>query len=441
MTTRAGASLRSGFGGKLWLPGEEGYDAARLAWNRGLDPLPAIVAEAESERDVALAIAVAREYGLPFAVQSTGHGTVVPADNGLLLKTSRMADVHVDPVRRIAKVGPGALWADVISAAAPYGLVPVSGTPSVGVAGYTLGGGAGFLSRLHGYAADNLLRVRLVTAEAELITADADQNAELFWAVRGGSGNFGVVTSLEVRLHPVDNVYAGLSFYEIERAEEVLGHYAEWALGEPDELNTAVMLVRMPPGRLTLGIRVFYAGRYEEVEQRLEPLLKVAGEPVADGFRCMSFAEAGQVIAPPAPPTAAVSRFDLFHELSDEVLAAVVSAMTAEDSSLAGIEVRHWGGAMSRPAPDAGPVGHRDVPFSIAATAIGQGLEVAESVGRLARRLQPYATGGSFLNFLTDVAKTASAFTERNYARLREVKRTWDPDNCFRLNHNIPPKP
>lgn len=434
-------SLRGGFGGRLWLPGEEGYDSARLAWNRGLDPLPAIVAEARSERDVASAVAAARQYGLPFAVQSTGHGTFVPADNGLLLKTSRMTDVHVDPVGRTAKIGPGALWSDVISAAAPYGLVPVSSTPSVGVAGYTLGGGAGFLSRLHGYAADSLLRVRLVTAEADVVTADADQNADLFWAVRGGSGNFGVVTSLEVRLHPVDHVYAGVSFYDFERAAEVLAHYREWALDEPDELNTAVMLLRMSPGRMSLGIlgiRVFYAGPYEEVEQRLESLLKLAGEPLMDGFRCMSFAEAGQAIAPPPAPMAAVSHFDLFHELTDEVLDAAVSAMALSHSSLAGIEVRHWGGAMARPALDAGPVGHRDVPFSVAVTAAGVGAQ--RDVDDLGRRLQPYATGGSFLNFLTDPAKTASAFTDRDYARLREVKRAWDPDNCFRLNHNIPPK-
>ena len=202
--------LRPAFHGPLHLPGEAAYDAHRATWSGSIDPRPAVVAEASTASDVRAAVLIAREHGLPFAVQATGHGTHVPADGGLLLKTSQMAEVLVDLDRRIARVGPGAQWGDVIAAAAPCGLAPVTGSsPTVGVAGFTLGGGVGWLSRKLGFAADNLLRVDIVTADGRLVRASANEHADLFWAVRGGGGNFGVVTALEFRLHPVTSDLRG----------------------------------------------------------------------------------------------------------------------------------------------------------------------------------------------------------------------------------------
>ncbi|MEV5711086.1 FAD-binding oxidoreductase [Actinoallomurus sp. NPDC052274] len=462
-TTTAGPegvarTLRDTFAGPVHLPGDAAYDATRSGWNLRIEHRPLVVAEATGPGDVRAAVIAARESGLPLTVQATGHGTHAPAD-GLLLTTGRMADVRVDPYRCVARVGPGARWSDVIAAAAPFGLAPLSGTPFVGVTGYTLGGGTGWLSRKHGYAADSVVTAELVTADGEHVTADAEHHADLFWALRGGGGNFGVVTALELRLHAVGRVYAGLSLYDAGNAAETLARYREWAAGEPDELNTAVMLMRMPDvpavpepvrGRPVLAVRVFHLGGYEEAERRLGPLLEAAGAPLVDGFRAMTFAEAGTALAgASSPPMAVRQHLDLFRDLPDAVLGTLPDAAFGDAPGPA-VEVRHWGGAMARPAPDAGPVGHRDVPFSVIATApygpggtgygdAGVRARVDASVDDLARRLRPYATGGSFLNFLTDPTRTRDAYTPEDHAGLCRVKQTWDPDDVFRPGHHVLP--
>jgi FAD/FMN-containing dehydrogenase len=340
----------------------------------------------------------------------------------------------------VARVGPGAVWADVNRAAARFGLAGLAGRCStVGVTGYTLGGGQSWLSRTFGFAADSVQRADVVTAEGRMVTATAHEHPDLFWALRGGGGNFGVVTSLEFGLYPVDRVFAGMSLYPLDRAGDVLAAYRQWALDEPAAMNTAVLL--MPyQGRRVLAIRVFHDGRPDR--RVLAPLLDVAGPPLLDGFAMYSFPEASDVTnGPDAPPMAHRQEIELFHELPDDALDAIVEAGSA-DSPLAFVEVRHWGGAMADPGPDAGPAGHRDVPFSV--LAVGPYLSpdrtgVDRYLDRLGRRLAPYATGGSFLNLLTDRTRTRSAFTAGNYARLRAVKRAWDPDNVFHVNHNIPP--
>jgi FAD binding domain/Berberine and berberine like len=446
--------LRDSFDGDVHLPGDAEYDTVRLPWNLRNDPRPAIVAEATGPRDVQAAVRAAREHGLPFAVQATGHGTLVPADGGLLLKTARMAAVEVDAERRTARAATGALWSGVLAAAAPHGLAPVSGSPFVGVTGYTLGGGVGWLSRQYGFAADSLLRAEVVTADGETLVADAERNPDLFWAMRGGSGNFGVATSLEFRLHPVGDVYAGIALYPLQAAPETLAVYREWALEEPDEVNTALTLMQLPDGppipepmrgRRLLAIRVFSTLSAEETEQRLKPLLGAAGQPIVPGFATMDFTQASTVVAgPPPPPLVARQHIDLCEELPDGLLDTLNEAINPDATSpLNAIEVRHWGGAMARPGPGAGPVGHRDVPFTVISTAMyppSADRERIESyVDGLVTRTAPYATGGTFLNFLGDPARAETAFTAENHARLREVKATWDPGNFFHLNHNIPP--
>ncbi len=406
--------LSQAFRGQVHLPGSDRYDSLRATWSRRIDPRPAIVAEALTPADVRAAVLTAQVNDLPLGVQATGHGTHVPADGGLLLKTSRMAEVLVNADRRIARVGPGACWGDVIAAAAPFGLAPLSGSStSVGVAGYTLGGGLGWLSRKYGFAADSLLRVDVVTADGRLLTATADRDADLFWAVRGGGANFGVVTALEFRLYPVARVYAGTAHFPVERAAETLARYRDWARSEqPDELSASVVVTED-----ALAIRGLYAGEADDARRALRPLFEVAGRPLVDDFRMMGFADTGS-IGGTAP-----RRFELFDDLTDDVIAAAIAA------PVNAIEVRSWGGAMAQPRPDAGPVGHRDVPFSIT---IDGPPEAADG-------LAPYATGGSFLNFLGDPARTESAYTAENWARLRDLKRAYDPDNVFGLSHNIAP--
>jgi hypothetical protein len=446
-------SLRRSFHGGLYLPGDAGYDVERLGWNRSIDSRPAMIATATSPGDVQAAIYAAREYALPLAVQATGHGTVITANGALLLKTSQMAAVEIDPQRQTARVGPGTVWDQVNVAAARFGLASLAGRCStVGVTGYTLGGGTGWLSRKFGYAADSVVRAEVVTADGRLVKASVDENPDLFWALRGGGGNFGVVTSLEFRLFPAAQLFAGMSLYPLERAFETMSVYRQWALVEPDEMNTAVMVMRLPPhpsvpeqfrGKRFLTIRAFYLGSEEAGRRVLAPLLDAAGPPLLDGFRMMRFPEASAATnGPDVPPIAARQYVELFRGVPDAALDAMIDAGARGDSPFAFIELRHWGGAMARLGLNAGPSGARDVPFSIMAVAPYQPYEreqVEASVDTMAARLQPYTTGGSFLNLQMDRTRTRSAFTAENYVRLVQVKRIWDSDNFFRFNHNISP--
>jgi FAD/FMN-containing dehydrogenase len=377
-----------------------------------------IVVGASTAADVRSAVLVAREHDLPITVEATGHGTHLSLDRGIVVDTGAMAPVLVDPDRRIARVGPGTCWGAVTDAAAPFGLAPLAGSSrTVGVAGYTLGGGVGWLARKHGFAADSLVRAEVVTAEGAIVTASAHEHADLFWALRGGGGNFGIATALEVRLHPVARVYAGTAFFAIDRAAATLARYRQWIAGAPDELSTAVLLTRLPDGSRALAIRAMYLGDAAQAQRLLAPLLAVAGPPVLDQMRPTTFAACD--IGGTAP-----HHLDLLDDLPDAVIDLLVAV---EDAT---VEVRHWGGAMARPAADAGPVGHRDVPLSVI---------VDDEVPGVAAALAPHATGGSFLNFLRDTSQTERAYTAADYAGLREVKASYDPDNVFGLNHNISP--
>lgn len=396
--------------GVVHYPGDSGYDAARATWNPAVDARPIAVVEPGGPADVTAALAWARAHDVPLAVQATGHGVVVPADDALLLKTSRMSRVLVDPDRRIARVGPGTQWADVIAAAAPFGLVPLSGSaPSVGVAGYTLGGGLSWLSRRFGFAADSLLRATVVIADGRVVPASRERHPELFWALRGGGGNFGLVTSLDIALYPVARVVAGTATFGRERAAELVAAYRDWTATVPDELSTALVVT-------TAGVelRVMHAGPGDDARRALRQLYRVAGAPVTEDFVQRPYAE---VRMPGIPPRS----FDLFRTLPDPVIRTVADAEAT-------VEIRHWGGAMARPASDAGPVGHRDVPFSI----------IVDGPAEIAHALRRYATGGSFLNFLH--GPTETAYTAANYQRLRVLKRRYDPDNVFHHNHNVPPE-
>lgn len=439
-TGRGGGDLRAvahrlprRFAGPVHLPGDPGYDVERRSLSPLIDPRPGAVVEANGPADVRAALAAAREFDVPFAVQATGHGTHVPADGGILLKTGGMAAVLVDPDRRIARVGPGAQWGAVLAATGPFGLAPLSGSsPTVGVTGYTLGGGVGWLARRYGFAADSVVHAEVVTADGRTVTASADRNPDLFWALRGGGANFGVVTSLEFRLHPVDRVYAGAAYFAAERAGETLARYRDWAATAPDELSTAVLLRRMPDtadvpepvrGRRVLVVKAMYAGDAATAQKLLRPLWTVAGQPLADDLRVQPYARAAMGGTP-------VRYLDLFPALPDQVIQALVAEHERPDSAVSAVEIRHWGGAMARPGPNAGPVGHRTAPFSVIVDAAVPGL---------AETLRPYGIGGSFLNFLADPTRTATAYTAANYRRLRQVKAVYDPDNFFQVNHNIPP--
>ena len=383
------------------------------------------VAAATNAAEVRAAVLAARERNLPVSVYATGHGTIVANDDGVQIDTSAMAEVLVDPDRRVAHVGPGARWAQVLAAAAPFGLAPLSGSHAdVGVAGYTLGGGLGWLGRRFGLASDSLLRADVVTADGELVRATADRNGDLFWALRGGGGNFGVVTALELRLFEVPQVYAGTALFPIARAGAVLEHYRDWGAELPDELSTTIVLVRESPDPgiegPVLAVRAVYAGPRPDALAALRELWDVAGPALAGDFRETRFADVA--LGGTAPRS-----FELYRDLPDALIdTAIGTIMTGAANA---VDVRLWGGAIARRGAGAGPAAHRDVPFSI--TVDGP----PEAAAPLAR----HATGGSFLNFLKDTTRTESAYTPANWARLRDVKRAYDPDNVFRVGHTIPP--
>ncbi|MGH3431466.1 MAG: FAD-binding oxidoreductase [Thermocrispum sp.] len=238
--------LRQVFQGPVHAPDDPGYHDLRTSLKLRVNPEPALVAEASDVADVQAALRWARERGIPFALQATGHGTFVPSDGGLLVRIGRMGGVLVDPDLRIAEVQAGTRWGDVVSAAAQYGLAPLSGTAhDVGVVGYTIGGGIGWIARPFGYAADSMLSAEVVTTDGELVKANDDEHADLFWALRGGGASLGIVTSLRFRLYPLEKVYGGNMLFPIERAAEAFAFYAGWA--EPAELTTAVVVQRNSP--------------------------------------------------------------------------------------------------------------------------------------------------------------------------------------------------
>jgi FAD/FMN-containing dehydrogenase len=436
--------------GRVIRPGEDGYDEQRLPWQRRFDPRPALIVEAAGPDDIQTAVRYAREADLPLAVQATGHGAVVPGDGALLLKTGALNSVDVDPRNASARVGAGAPWADVI-AATPDGLAPLSGSAtSVAVGGYTLGGGAGLLSRAYGFAADSLLSAEVITAEGERVTASPDEHPDLFWALRGGGGNFGVVTELEFRLHPAERLYGGMLVFGADNAHATLARYREWAPTEPDESNTAVLVMNMPPipqvpepvrGKRVLVVRALYLGDADAGAQALAPLLEAAGTPLMGAMQEMSYAETATLLGPAPPPSIAEARFALLDDVADEaldVLADPALGVTA-------VELRHWGGAMSSPPENAGPIGHRDVPFSVWVNAVVPERTHLAAAGTAAddiiRRLRPFSTGGSLLNFLSDPTETATAYTDGDYQRLTEIKAVYDPEDVFSAGHAIPPAP
>jgi len=417
----------NGLAGQVYRRGDEGYRERCRTLSPAVEHRPRAVVEAEAADDVRAAVDMARQAGLPFAVQATGHGTHAPLDGGVLLRTGRMASVLVDPDRRIARVGPGARWGQVLAAAAPFGLAPLSGSsPTVGVTGYTLGGGMGWLGRRYGLAADSVVGADVVTADGRHRTATADRHPDLFWALRGGGGAFGVVTSLEFRLHPVSAVYAGAAYFPAARAGDFLLRYRDWAAGLPDAMSTAVVLRTLPDsadvpaalrGQRVIVLKAMYAGSGDAGRRLLAPLWKVAGPPLHDEMRPVPYAAA-------AMGGTAARYLDFVADLADPV----VEILTALNAT---VEIRHWAGAIADARGDAGPAGHRAAQFSVI---------VDQQVPGLTETLRPHTIGGSFLNFLSDTRRTATAYTPDNHRTLRTIKTAYDPDNFFRAGHNIQPE-
>ena len=452
--------LRTQLRGAVYVLGDEGYDGARAAWNLNAHQHPALVVMAEGAADVLAAVRLAREQGLGVGVMATGHGVAAPADGGVLINTSRMKGVHVDPETRTARVEAGVKWADVVPEAAAHGLAGLQGSSSdVGVVGYTMGGGFGWLGRRYGFAADSVKEADVVTADGELVKVSAHENADLFWGLKGGGGNFGIVTSLEFALYPITHVYGGDLFFPVERADEVLKLYDHWSAGLSDEVTSGVAFMNFPPfeeipeplrGNSLMAVRFCYTGEnlQEKGEELLRPWREEIGEPVMDTFGLMPYEAMDAISMDPVDPLGAYGHVEILRDLSPETAETLVKLAGADSNSpLAMLELRQLGGALSCPPAVLDPMGRSDCRFIMYGLGATPTPEMAQAVqaylAYIAEVVHPHASGAAYVNFIdldgTNVERVRAAYSTEDWQRLVTLKDRRDPTNLFRFNRNIPP--
>ena len=437
---RFASSLR----GSVVLPDDTAYDDARAVWNASIDRRPAAVARCADVTDVQRAVDFARTTGLRIAVRGGGHGFAGHAtcDGGLVIDCSPMRDVTVDVPGRIAHVTAGCTLAELDQATQAFGLASPTGTaPPTGVAGLTLGGGLGWLMGKHGLACDNLVAAQVVTADGRWLRVSADEHPDLLWGLRGGGGNFGVVTSFALRVHPIDTVYGGFVSYPFTQAAQVLRAYREFTAAAPDELTAFVGVLPFAAGP-AFAVAACWSGDPRRGEVALAPL-RSFGTPDTVALRPMPLLEMQQLLSPPPIRTAAYARSSFLRALDDDAVAAMVGYAAASVPPMLGVFfVEHFHGAATRGADSA--FSHRAEAYNFAALAIWMEPEHADGSAAWVRgfsdALSPYFGSGVYSNYLGDGEDTrVRAAYGSAYERLRSLKRTWDPDNVFRLNQNIDP--
>jgi FAD/FMN-containing dehydrogenase len=422
--------------------------------NAMIERRPAAVARCASPADVADAIAYARGHGLPLAVRAGGHSVagLSLVDDGLVIDVRGMADVEVDPGRRVARVGAGATWSQFDRATQPYGLATTGGRVSTtGVAGLTLGGGSGWLERKHGLACDNLLAVELVTAEGEGVRASASEHPDLFWALRGGGGNFGVVTAFEFALHPVgQEVFAGLALYPAARGRELMALYREVMRDAPEGLSLAFLYLHAPAeeevpehlhGELVVAIAGMYAGPLDEGEEALREIREGA---LADFFGPMPYADFQCMIDDP-PGYRNYWTSEHLVDLPDAAIEAIAARSESMPTGLSQLFMVSWGGAVARVGQDASPLSARDArfivhPFGMWEDPAGDAANIEWARG-FRDDLAAFSTGAVYLNFVGDEgeARLRAGYGPGSYERLAWIKAVWDPDNVFRASGNVAP--
>ncbi|MGC5009344.1 FAD-binding oxidoreductase [Streptosporangium sp. DT93] len=446
--------LRRLVAGPVLCPGEEGYDEEVAGFNLAVRHRPVVAVGATRPEDVAEAVRFAGRLGLPVAVQATGHGALQAADGAVLINTSRMRGVDVDPGARTARIGAGCRWADVIARTTPYGLAPLSGSSSaVGAVGYTLGGGIGPMARTFGFAADHVREITVVTADGTVRVADADTEPDLFWGLRGGKGSLGVVTSMVVDLFPVSVLHGGGLYFGAEDTPAVLRAYRAWAATLPESATTSVAMLRVPPlpelppqlrGRFVTHLRFAALGDSGEAEALLAPMRAVA-EPIFGEVGRIPFAALDSVHRDPTEPMPTWERGALLRELGEDTVEALLAvAGPAADVPLVMVEVRQMGGALGREPRRPNAVGGRDAAFTVLVVglAVPELLEAVPAVGgAVLDALAPWSTGGTTLNFhgaALGAAELARAWPEKTLGRLAALKDRYDPDRMFRFGHVVP---
>jgi UDP-N-acetylenolpyruvoylglucosamine reductase len=451
-------SLKFELRGNVYTPEDTGYREASKAWNLNAVQRPAVVVMAETSEDVMLAVRFARDTGMGIGVMATGHGVGTPCDGGLLINTSRMRGVTINPLIQTARVEAGALWKDVIPKAALYGLAGLAGSAShVGVVGYTMGGGFGWLGRKFGLNSSSVTKAEVVTADGELLHVSETHNPKLFWGLKGGGGNFGVVTALEFKLYPLTRVFGGSAFYPLEQAEQVLSHYAQWSRDLPDELTAAVAFAKLPPkpslpkplqGQSVIVLKGCYCGENPQDGARLfQPMREGLGQPIIDTFKEIPVTEMDTISMDPVDPLGVFQHHELLVDLSPATIVDLVQVAGAGSGSpLTMVEVRQLGGALERNPERLNPLGSGKARYSLNAIGATFTPEMEQAVKRrlakLAETTRPYQTQETFLNFMEvnpTPERVRAAYPVEDWKRLVALKNKYDPQNLFRFNRNIPP--
>jgi FAD/FMN-containing dehydrogenase len=445
--------LRDSMEGRVSAPGDLDWDQARQAWNLAVDQRPAAVAIPESADDVVAIVNFARERGLQVTAQGTGHnaGAYETLANTILVKTHALRGVDIDVEQRIARCAAGTLWVEVSQPASEHGLAPLAGSsPDVGVVGYVLGGGLSWLARKHGLAANNVRAIELVTADGEQVRATAEDHSELFWALRGGGGNYGIVTAVEIELFEYPTVYAGMMLWPWERGAEVLKAWVEWTRTAPDEVSTSARLLQVPPlpdipeflaGRAFVAIDGAYLGDDESAAELFAPLRAL--EPEMDSFGPMAPGGLSFIHMDPEGPTPGMGHHTMLGALDDEAIDTLVKvAGPGSGTPLLMTELRQLGGAVARSGADHGAVDVMAGEFALMCVGIPMTPEVGEAlraalpatIGAMAK----WDAGTAYMNFAeaSDV-DPASFYAAGTYARLKRVKAEVDPAGLFRGNHAI----
>jgi hypothetical protein len=455
MLTMTHSSLAESLTGAVILPGDPGWDDARSAFNLLLDQHPAAVAFPADAADVAAAVAYARRAGLRVAPQATAHnqGPLGGLEDTLLLNVRGLQEIRVDPAAQRVRVGAGVKWDRVAPRLSAHGLAGLHGSsPDVGIAGYSLGGGMGWLARKHGLQTNAVTALELVTADGSIVRADADHHAGLFWALRGGGGNFGVVTAIEFAVHPVDELYAGAMFFPVERASEVLHAWAALLPTLPDELMSWASVMHFPPiadvpafarGRSFAVVMAAFLGDEREGRALLRPVRDLG--PARDTFATVPPVVLGDLAMDPLDPVP----FHLTHRLLDRLPAETIDELMAKVGPGSGrgetvtiLQFRHMGGALARETPGAGA--RATLPGEVCVMALGAVFDEASdgavraALADIDAAVAPHGAG-EYPNFVEVPSDAGRFFEPAVWQRLREVKSCYDPDDLFAGNHHIPP--
>lgn len=432
-----GNDLRAAVKGRVLTQGDEGFDVARRPWNLAVDQRVAAVVDAADAADVAAVVRQARLAGLAVLAQPSGHGASGDTDGAILLRTGGLSGVEICPQERMARVGAGVKWGEV-TAAGPHGLTGLAGSsPAVSVTGYTLGGGLSWFSRAHGFAANSVRAFDVVDADGVQRRVTAQSDPELFWALRGGSGEFAVVTAVEFSLHPAPELYGGRTVWPASAAPAVLEAYREVTATAPDELTVWYDLLQFPGAPAMVAVDTTYLGPAGEAEALLRRFDKIDGR-MSDSRGPLPVAELGTITAEPTDPGPGTSRAELLTELTDDVAEALLAEPI---DPLLSVQLRHLGGALAGLPANAGACGELTEPYLLYTFGIPTTPEKAAAVHErqrdLAAALTPYTSGRKPYTFLAPGERAANAFTPAALSRLRALKRERDPRGTFRTNYPV----